>query len=180
MPLLLEQYQSDIVPALMERFQYRNPRAVPRLEKVVISSGVGQASEDKERLEQTLTDLTLIAGQKAVPTKARKSVAGFKVREGMVVGARVTVRGARMYELLERVIGIAIPRIRDFRGLSPHGFDGRGNYTFGITEQVVFPEIDPDSVKAPVGMNITIVTTAETDEEGRELLRQLGMPFATD
>jgi large subunit ribosomal protein L5 len=178
-PQLLDKYRSEVVPALMERFGLTNRMAVPRPTKVVVSAGVGPASEDKARLEQSLADLTAITGQRAVPTKARKSVAGFKVRQGVTVGAMVTLRGDRMYELLERLIVVAIPRLRDFRGLSPAAFDGHGNYSFGINEQAVFPEIDPDSVQVTQGMHFTIVTTAQTDEEGRELLRRLGMPFAT-
>jgi large subunit ribosomal protein L5 len=177
---LAERYRDEIVGAMMERFGYRNRLAVPRLTKIVVSSGIGRASEEKERFEQSISDLTLITGQKAVGTQARKSVAGFKIREGMIVGSRVTLRGARMHEFMERLISVAIPRIRDFRGLSPKGFDGQGNFSFGISEQVVFPEIDPDSVKVTQGMNVTIVTTARTDEEGRELLRQFGMPFTAD
>jgi len=174
---LLRQYKEDILPAMVERFGYKNSLAVPRLEKIVLSAGTGQ--DDKERLPQALDDLALITGQKAVATKARKSVAGFKVREGMSVGARVTLRGARMYEFLERLISVAIPRLRDFRGLSERSFDGRGDYTFGINEQAVFPEIDPDKVKVAQGMHVTIVTSARSDDEGRELLRLFGMPFAT-
>ena len=174
---LLRQYKETILPAMVERFGYKNPLAVPRLEKIVVSAGTGQ--DDKERLPHALRDLALITGQKAVPTTARKSVAGFKVREGMSVGARVTLRGARMYEFLERLISVAIPRLRDFRGLSDRLFDGHGDYTFGINEQAVFPEIDPDKVNVSQGMHITIVTSAKTDDEGRELLRLFGMPFAT-
>lgn len=177
MPQLLDAYKTEIVPAMIEHFAYGSAQAVPKLAKIVLSSGCG--AEEKERLQQGLDDLAVITGQKAVTTKARKSVAAFKVREGMPVGVMATLRGARMYEFLERLISVAIPRIRDFRGLSPTGFDGHGNFTFGLTEQAVFPEIDPDSVKVTQGMNITLVTTAKTDEEGRELLRQFGMPFAT-
>ncbi|MFW6158425.1 MAG: 50S ribosomal protein L5 [Planctomycetota bacterium] len=180
MPQLLNKYEADVVPAMMEQFGYTNPRAVPRLEKIVISAGVGRGSEEKDRLNQALEDLTQITGQRAVATKARKSIAGFNIRRGMPVGVRVTLRGARMYEFLLRLIALAIPRIRDFRGLSRRAFDGSGNYTFGIDEQGVFPEIDPDSIQVTQGMNISLVTTAATDEEGRELLRQLGMPFARE
>lgn len=175
---LLKQYRTEVVPALQERFQYKNVMAVPKLQKIVLNAGVGRGSEEKDRLQQSLDDLTAVAGQKAVPRKARVSVANFKVRQGMTVGTMVTLRGTRMYEFLERLIGLAIPRIRDFRGLSPKGFDGHGNYSFGINEQVVFPEIDPDGVKVTQGMHITLVTSALTDEEGRELLRHMGMPFA--
>jgi large subunit ribosomal protein L5 len=175
-----QKYANDIIPALKERFGYKNVMAVPKITKIVVHAGVGRGSEEKERLQQSLDDLTTITGQKAVIRKAKKSVAQFKTREGMPVGTVVTLRGERMYEFLERLISLAIPRIRDFRGLSPKSFDGRGNYNFGITEQVVFPEIDPDKVKVPQGMHITIVTTANTDDEGRELLRQFGMPFAAE
>lgn len=180
MAQLQERYNTEIVPALMERFGYTNRLAVPKLVKIMLSAGVGRAAEDKDRLPQTLDDLATISGQKAVPRKARRSVAGFKIRAGMVVGAMVTLRSTRMYEFLERLIVVAIPRIRDFRGLSPRAFDGHGNFSFGITEQVVFPEVDPDSVKVTQGMDITIVTTAKQDEEGRELLRLFGMPFTTE
>ncbi len=165
---------------MSERFGYKNDRAVPRLEKIVLSAGVGRGSEEKERLDQSLADLTKISGQQAVATKARKSIAGFNIRQGMPVGARVTLRGARMYEFLQRLISLAIPRIRDFRGLSPNAFDGNGNYALGINEQSVFPEINPDDIKVTQGMNISIVTTAITDEEGRELLRLFGMPFKSE
>ncbi len=177
-PGLLEKYRNEVAPAMTERFGYKNRLAVPALDKVVLNAGVGQG-DNKERLPQALDDLAIISGQKAVATKARKSVAGFKVRAGTPVGATVTLRGRRMYEFVERLIGVAIPRIRDFRGLSPKAFDGHGNMSFGVSEQGVFPEIDPDKVKVSQGLLITIATTAETDDEGRELLRQLGMPFAT-
>jgi large subunit ribosomal protein L5 len=173
---LQEKYRSDVIPALREHFGYANIMAVPKIQKVVLNAGVG--NEGKERLQQSLADLGVVTGQKAAPRKARKSVAGFKTREGMIVGTMVTLRGARMYEFLERLIGLAIPRMRDFRGLSPKAFDGQGNYSFGVTEQTVFPEVNPDSVKVPQGMHITIVTSALTDDEGRELLRLMGMPFA--
>lgn len=183
MAALLEKYKAEIVPAMMERFGHKNRMAVPKLEKIVVNAGVGRAPEEKERLEQSLTDLALITGQKPVPTKARKSVAGFKTRDGMIIGTMVTLRGERMYEFLERLIVVAIPRIRDFRGLPASSFDGHGNYSFGITEQAVFPEVDPDSVKVTQGMHITLVTTARgahAVDEGRELLRLLGMPLATE
>jgi len=175
---LSQKYKDEIVPAMAERFGYKNSLAVPRLQKIVLSTGVG-SGDNKDRLPQALEDLSLITGQKAVETKARKSVAGFKLREGMSVGARVTLRGPKMYEFLERLIGVAIPRFRDFRGLSEKSFDGHGDYTFGIAEQAVFPEIDPDKVKVSQGMHVTLVTSAKTDDEGRELLRLFGMPFAT-
>ena len=174
---LLQKYRDEIVPAMLERFGYKNPLAVPRLEKIVLSAGVGYDSS--ERLPQAIDDLTLITGQKAVATKARKSVANFRIRAGMPVGARVTLRATHMYEFLERLISVAIPRFRDFRGLSATAFDGHGDYTFGITEQAVFPEIDPDKVKVIQGMHVTLVTSARTDDEGHELLRLFGMPFKT-
>lgn len=177
---LLDKYRNEVAPAMTARFGYKNAMAVPKLAKISLNAGVGCGSEEKERLEQALEDFGLITGQKPVPTKARSSIAAFKVREGMPVGVAVTLRGPRMYEFLERLISIAIPRIRDFRGLAQKGFDGRGNFSFGITEQSVFPEIHPDKIKVAQGMLITIVTTADTDDEGRELLRQFGMPFATD
>jgi len=177
---LLDKYRNEVAPAMTARFGYKNAMAVPKLAKISLNAGVGCGSEEKERLEQALEDFGLITGQKPVLTKARSSIAAFKVREGMPVGVAVTLRGPRMYEFLERLISIAIPRIRDFRGLAQKGFDGRGNFSFGITEQSVFPEIHPDKIKVAQGMLITIVTTADTDDEGRELLRQFGMPFATD
>lgn len=176
---LLQKYRTEIVPAMMQRFGYKNSMAVPKLAKVKLSAGIGRTTEEKERLQQALDDLTAITGQKAVPTKAKKSVANFKIRKGMTVGTTVTLRGTRMYEFLERLISVAIPRIRDFRGLSPAGFDGHGNFSFGLNEQAVFPEIDPDKIKVTQGMHITMVTTAKSNDEGRELLRQFGMPFIT-
>ena len=179
MASLVQKYRDEIVPALVERFAYANAMAAPKLTKIVVSTGTGPG-DNQDRLPQALEDLTLITGQKAVPTKARKSVAGFKVREGVSVGARVTLRGIKMYEFIERLIGVAIPRLRDFRGLSGKSFDGQGNYTFGIDEQSVFPEVNPDKVKVAQGMHVTFVTTALTNDEGLELLRLFGMPFATD
>ncbi len=180
MPHLLDKYRNEIIPAMTERFGYTNRLAVPRIKKVNLNAGVGRSSEDKERLQQALDDFALITGQKAVVTKAKKSIAGFKLRAGMPVGATTTLRGTRMYEFLERLISVVIPRIRDFRGLPPKAFDGRGNLSFGLNEQAVFPEINPDKVKTIQGMHITIVTTAKTDDEGRELLRLFGVPFATE
>ncbi len=179
MASLVQKYKDEIVPALVERFAYTNSLAAPKLTKIVVSAGTGPG-DNQDRLPQALEDLTLITGQKAVATKARKSVAGFKVREGVSVGARVTLRGPKMYEFLERLIGVAIPRFRDFRGLSNKSFDGQGNYTFGVDEQAVFPEINPDKIKVAQGMHVTFVTTARTNDEGLELLRLFGMPFATD
>jgi large subunit ribosomal protein L5 len=176
-PRMLESYRKEIVPQLLEEFQYRNPFEVPRLEKIVVNIGLGEAIQNARALDAAVNDLATITGQKPVVTRAKKSVAGFRLREGMPIGAMVTLRGARMYEFLDRLIGTALPRIRDFRGLSPRSFDGRGNYTLGLREQIVFPEIDYDSIDRTRGMEITIVTTADNDEEGRRLLSLLGMPF---
>ena len=177
MARLKDKYRDEVIPALRDRLNKANDLAVPRLEKVVISMGVGDAIVDNKRLDEAVGHLTTLSGQKPQITRARRSVAGFKLREGMPVGCRVTLRRQRMWEFLDRLIALALPRVRDFRGLSPDSFDGRGNYSLGLTEQMVFPEIDPDSVGHTQGMNITVVTTARTDEEGRELLRELGMPF---
>lgn len=174
---LLETYRTDVVPQLTEEFQFRNPYEVPRLEKIVVNIGLGEAIQNARSLDAATQDLATITGQKPVITRAKKSVASFRLREGMPIGAMVTLRGARMYEFLDRLIGTALPRIRDFRGLSPRSFDGRGNYTIGLREQLVFPEIDYDSVDKTRGLEITIVTTARSDEEGRRLLTLLGMPF---
>lgn len=177
MARLKDKYRDEVIPALRDRLNKTNDLAVPRLEKVVISMGVGDAIVDNKRLDEAVGHLTTLSGQKPQITRARRSVAGFKLREGMPVGCRVTLRRQRMWEFLDRLIALALPRVRDFRGLNPDSFDGRGNYSLGLTEQMVFPEIDPDSVGHTQGMNITVVTTARTDEEGRELLRELGMPF---
>jgi len=177
MPRQYKQYVDEFVPKMQERFGYTNRMAVPRLDKVVVNMGVGNAHEDKTRLEQGIRDLAAITGQKAAPTQAKRSVANFKIREGYTVGLKVTLRGKRMYEFLDRLISIVIPRLRDFRGLSTKSFDGRGNYSLGIGEQLVFPEIKVDDVQAVQGMDITICTTGKTDEEARELLRLFGMPF---
>lgn len=174
---MLTQYREDVLPQLQEEFQFRNPYEVPRLEKIVINIGLGEAIQNARALDAAMDDLATITGQKPVVTRAKKSVAGFRLREGMAIGAKVTLRGARMYEFLDRLIGTALPRIRDFRGLSPWSFDGRGNYTLGLNEQIVFPEIDYDSIDRTRGMEITIVTSASNDEEGRRLLTLLGMPF---
>ncbi len=175
-PNLRRKYEEEVVPKLQKAFNYKSPMQVPRLQKIVINRGVGAAVNDKKLVDISVQELTLIAGQKAVPTYARRSIAGFKLREGMPIGARVTLRGNRMYEFLERLIRTALPRVRDFRGVSPK-LDGRGNYTLGIEEQIVFPEIDVDKVDKIMGMDITIVTSAKTDEEGFMLLAELGMPF---
>lgn len=178
MPRLKDTYKADIVPAMMQKFEYKNINQVPKLEKVVINLGLGEAKDNPKVLDSAVEDLTVISGQKPVVTVAKKSVANFKVREGMKIGAKVTLRGDRMYEFIDKLISIAIPRVRDFRGLSPKSFDGRGNFAMGFKEQLVFPEIEYDKVDAIRGMDIIVVTTAETDEEARELLTQMGMPFA--
>lgn len=178
MPRLKDQYKADAVPALMKEFSYENINQVPKLDKIVINMGVGEAKQDEKSLENALNELTVIAGQKPVATVAKKSVANFKLREGTKIGAKVTLRGDRMYEFLDKLIAIAIPRVRDFRGLNPDAFDGRGNFAMGFKEQLVFPEVEYDSVDKVRGMDIIMVTTAETDQEGRALLTQLGMPFA--
>lgn len=172
-----EKYQREVAPALMQRFGYRNPMQVPKVEKIVINMGVGEAVQDSKALESAMEDLAAITGQKPVVTRAKKSVANFKLREGMPIGARVTLRGERMYHFLDKLISVGLPRIRDFRGVSPRSFDGRGNYTLGIREQLIFPEIDYDTIDKIRGMDITIVTTAKSDEEAMELLAGLGMPF---
>jgi large subunit ribosomal protein L5 len=176
-PRLRTRYATELKGALQKDLGLPNPMLVPRMEKIVINMGVGKAVAQASLLEGAVRDLTLIAGQKPIVTKARKSIAAFKLREGNAIGAKVTLRGDRMWEFFDRLISLAIPRIRDFRGLSPKGFDGRGNYTFGVTEQLIFPEIDYDKIDAPRGMDVTIVTTARTDGEGRALLDAFGFPF---
>jgi len=177
-PRLKTRYRQEIVPALQSEFEIANVMQVPGLVKIVVNMGVGEAARDSKLIEGAIKDLTAITGQKPMVTKARKSIAQFKLREGMPIGAHVTLRGDRMWEFLDRLLSLALPRIRDFRGLSPKQFDGRGNYTFGLTEQVMFHEIDQDKVDRSRGMDITVVTTATTDDEGRALLKQLGFPFA--
>ncbi len=177
-PSLLTRYREEAVPALMERFAYRNPMEVPRLKKVVINIGLGEALENAKSLDNASRDVAIVTGQRPVVTRAKRSIAGFKLREGNPIGIKATLRGERMYAFLDRLINIALPRQRDFRGVSPDAFDGRGGYTLGLPEQLAFPEIDYDSVDRVRGLGITIVTTARTDEEARELLRLLGMPFA--
>jgi large subunit ribosomal protein L5 len=177
-PRLQTRYRQEIVPALQEQFHYTNVMTVPRLTKVVVNMGVGEAARDSKLIEGAVRDLTAITGQKPQVTKARKSIAQFKLREGMPIGAHVTLRGDRMWEFMDRLLSLALPRIRDFRGLSPRQFDGRGNYTFGLNEQAMFHEIDQDRIDRSRGMDITVVTTATNDDEGRALLRQLGFPFA--
>ena len=176
-PNLQNRYKDEIVPALMEQFQYDSIMEVPRLVKVCINQGVGAATQDKKLVDAALDELTKIAGQKAVPTKARKSVSNFKLREGMTIGARVTLRRDRMWEFIERLVAVALPRVRDFRGINDKSFDGRGNYSMGITEQIIFPEIDLDKVNKITGMDVTFVTTAKTDAEALALLKMMGMPF---
>jgi len=174
-----DHYKTTVVPALLEQFGYANPMQVPRLEKVVINMGVGEAAREGKKINGAVTDLIAIAGQKPVITKAKKSIAAFKLREGMTVGVKVTLRRDRMYEFLDRLITIALPRVRDFRGLSEASFDGRGNYALGLKEQIVFPEIDYDAVDEVRGLDVVIVTTAPTDDEARALLRGFNMPFAS-
>ncbi|HEY3952435.1 MAG TPA: 50S ribosomal protein L5 [Streptosporangiaceae bacterium] len=176
-PRLKERYRSEIAPALREEFGYRNVMQVPGLSKIVVNMGVGEAARDAKLIEGAVRDLSLITGQRPAVARAKKSVAQFKLREGMPIGAHVTLRGMRMWEFCDRLLTIALPRIRDFRGLSDRQFDGRGNYTFGLNEQVMFHEVDRDQVDRQRGMDVTLVTTASTDEEGRSLLRRLGFPF---
>ena len=176
-PRLKEKYRKEIVPALQQQFGYKNVMQVPKVVKVTLNMGVGEAARDAKIIEEASNQLALISGQKPQVRRARKSVANFKVREGMPVGLRVTLRGDRMYEMLDRLMSIALPRIRDFRGVSPDSFDGRGNYNLGIREQIIFPEIDYDKIDRIRGLDICITTTAKTDEEARSLLRHLGMPF---
>jgi large subunit ribosomal protein L5 len=176
-PRLKAKYRDEVVPALQKKFNYKSSMQVPRLLKISINQGVGDAVSDKKLVEYALTELTTITGQKAVPTKSRKDIANFKLRVGVNIGARVTLRDVKMYEFLDRLISVALPRIRDFRGINPKGFDGNGNYTLGVTEQIIFPEIDIDKVNKITGMDITFVTSAQTDEEALELLKEFGFPF---
>ena len=178
MARLKEQYQNEFVDALIKKFGYKNVMQVPKLDKIVINMGVGEAKENAKVLDSAVRDLEIISGQKAVTTKAKKSVANFKIREGMNIGCKVTRRADKMYEFLDRFFNVALPRVRDFRGINPNGFDGRGNYSVGIKEQLIFPEIDYDKIDKIRGMDINIVTTAQTDEEARELLTLFNMPFA--
>jgi len=174
---LKARYKAEIAPALSKKFNYANVMQIPTLTKVVVNMGVGEAARDSKLIEGAIRDLTTITGQKPLVTRAKKSIAQFKLREGQPIGAHVTLRGDRMWEFMDRLLSISLPRIRDFRGLSPKQFDGKGNYTFGLTEQVVFPEIEQDKLDRPRGMDITVVTTANNDEEGRELWKLLGFPF---
>ncbi|MEX0715997.1 MAG: 50S ribosomal protein L5 [Planctomycetaceae bacterium] len=180
MARLHDEYKKRVIPALKERLGRDNVHAVPKLEKIVVNMGVGRASQDRKLLEEAVADLTKITGQKPQITRSRKAVAAFRLREGMEIGCRVTLRKQRMYEFLDRLISLALPRVRDFRGLNPNAFDGRGNYSLGLNEQLVFPEIDADKVKNIHGMNITIVTNAASDDAGRALLQEFGMPFRAE
>ncbi len=175
---LKEMYQKDVAPALMKKFEYKSVMQIPKLEKIVVNVGAGDARENSKAIDAILKDLELITGQKAIPTYAKKSVANFKLRAGMKIGAKVTLRGERMYEFVDRLFNIALPRVRDFKGINPDGFDGRGNYSLGLKEQLIFPEIVYDQVEKIRGMDIAFVTTAQTDEEARELLTLMGAPFA--
>lgn len=175
---LREKYRNEVVPSLQATFKYRNPMQVPKLEKVVINMGVGEAKENPKAIDSAVNDLATISGQKPIVTKAKKSVAAFKVREGMNIGCKVTLRGDRMYEFVDKLFNVALPRVRDFRGVHSNSFDGRGNYSLGIREQLIFPEINYDEIDKIRGMDIAFVTTAETDEEAKELLKLLGMPFS--
>ncbi|GIN87818.1 50S ribosomal protein L5 [Heyndrickxia sporothermodurans] len=174
---LKEKYEKELAPALVSKFNYKSVMQVPKIEKIVINMGVGDAVQNAKVLDNAVEELSIITGQKPVVTKAKNSIAGFRLREGMPIGAKVTLRGERMYEFLDKLISVSLPRVRDFRGISKKAFDGRGNYTLGVKEQLIFPEIDYDKVSKIRGMDIVIVTTANTDEEARELLTQLGMPF---
>jgi large subunit ribosomal protein L5 len=180
MPRLRRDYDERIVPAMTEKFGYKNRFEVPRIEKIVLNMGVGDATQDKKRVDTAASEMELIAGQKPVVTKAKKSIAQFKLREGMPIGVKVTLRRERMYEFLDRLVTIALPRVRDFRGLNPRSFDGRGNYAMGIKEQIIFPEINYDRIEKVRGMDIIVTTTAKTDEEARELLRLFNFPFPAE
>jgi large subunit ribosomal protein L5 len=180
MSRLKDKYANEVVPALAKEFGYKNVMAIPRIEKVVVNMGLGEATQNAKIIDVAVDELARITGQKPVVRRAKKSIAQFKVREGMPVGASVTLRGERMYEFLDRLVGIALPRVRDFRGISPKGFDGRGNYTLGLRDQLMFPEIDYMKVDKARGMNVSVVTTARTDEECRKLLQLLGLPFRTN
>ncbi len=178
MARLKEMYQNEVAPALMQKFQYKSSMQIPRLDKIVVSVGCGDCKDNAKALDNVIKEITALTGQKAVATTARKSIANFKLREGMKVGVKVTLRQDRMWEFLDRLFNVALPRVRDFRGISPDAFDGRGNYSLGLKEQIIFPEIDYDKIEKLRGMNIAICTTAKTDEEAREFLRLMGAPFA--
>lgn len=175
--LLKTRYENEIVPAMMEKFSYKNKLEVPKIEKVVVNMGLGEAKDNSKIIENAVSDMTIITGQKPIVTRARKSIAAFKLREGMPIGCKVTLRGYKMYSFVDRLISVALPRVRDFRGVSADSFDGRGNYTLGVKEQLMFPEIQYDKIDKIRGMDIVFVTTAKTDEEARELIRLFGMPF---
>lgn len=177
---LKQKYKEEVIPALQTKFGYKNVMQIPRLSKIAINQGVGAAVSDKKLVDSAVSEMSLIAGQRAVPTKSKKAISNFKLREEMPIGARVTLRDNNMYEFLDRLVSIALPRVRDFKGISPKGFDGRGNYTLGVTEHIIFPEINIDKVSKITGMDITFVTTAKTDEEALALLTELGLPFKTN
>ncbi len=179
-PRLQEKYEKEVLPALVEKLGRTNRHALPKVQKIVVNMGVGSAAADKKHIEEAVDALGQITGQKPIVTLARKSVAGFRLREGQKIGCKVTLRGARMYEFLDRLISLALPRVRDFRGLNPDAFDGKGNYSLGLVEQLVFPELNPDKYTRVQGMNVTIVTSTASNEDGRELLRGFGMPFKTE
>jgi large subunit ribosomal protein L5 len=176
-PRLKKLYREQVAPELFKEFGYKSPMQIPRLEKIIVSMGVGAALQNKKFLDSAITDLTVITGQKAVKTKARKSIANFKIREGQEIGAKVTLRGTMMYEFLDRLVNVALPRVKDFRGVNQNAFDGHGNYSLGITEQIIFPEIDFDKIERVAGLNVAIVTTAKTDAEAKSFLAKFGMPF---
>ncbi len=179
-PRLKEKYTKEVASTLLKKFEYKSSMQVPRLTKICINKGIGSAVSDKKQVDVGVEELTTISGQKAVPTKSKKAISNFKLRENMPIGARVTLRGNMMYEFLDRLVTVALPRVRDFKGIAESGFDGRGNYTLGVKEQIIFPEISIDKVSKITGMDITFVTTAETDEEAKELLKALGMPFSSN
>ena len=179
-PRLKEKYRKEIVPALAKKFSYKSQMQVPRLLKICVNQGVGDAVSDKKLIESAINEMTMVTGQKAVPTKSKKDISNFKLRIDIPIGVRVTLRDINMYEFLDRLISVSLPRIRDFRGINPKGFDGSGNYTLGVTEQIIFPEIDIDKVNKVTGMDITFVTTAKTDEEAMELMKEFGLPFKTN
>ena len=180
MARLRDMYKAEVAPALMKKFEYSSVMQIPKFDKIVINVGVGDAKDNSKAIDSVINDISLIAGQKAVPTYAKKSVANFKLREGMKIGVKVTLRGERMYEFMDKLFSFALPRVRDFTGINPNGFDGRGNYALGLKEQLIFPEIEYDKVEKIRGMDICFVTTANTDEEARELLKLMGAPFAKD
>lgn len=177
MARLYEVYKQEITPKLVDKFQYKNVMQVPKIDKIIVNIGVGEAIQNPKALDAAVNDLSIITGQKPIITKAKKSIAGFKLREGMPIGCKVTLRGERMYQFLDKLINVVLPRVRDFRGISPQAFDGRGNYSLGIKEQTIFPEIEYDKIDKIRGMEVAIVTTSKNDEEARELLRSMGMPF---